>query len=113
MTTTDLKIAHADWLYTFRALQKYTADFSEPMQGKTVDWFVSGPLVTKSWVRNAQWAKSFIHKKHHAKLVPGIQYGAAFSHYQLSVLDRLTPHIYACWKMAAFIQSEIEKMENQ
>jgi len=73
---------HADWLHTFRALQAYTSDFSEPLQGKPDEWFLSGPLLLKGMIKNAVWAKALIPKKYQARVVPGTEYAKAFSYYQ-------------------------------
>ena len=76
------KSIHADWLRTFRALEAYTKGFTEPMQGKTGDWFAAGPLFLKGWLKDADWAKANIPRKFQAKAVPGIEYAKAFAHYQ-------------------------------
>lgn len=73
---------HNDWLHTFRALEVYTNGFTEPMQGKDAEWFLSGPLFLKAMIQNAVQAKVLIPRKHQAKVVPGIEYAKAFAHYQ-------------------------------
>lgn len=76
------KTIHNDWLHTFRALEAYTNGFIETLQDKPGEWFTAGPLFMKSWLKNADWAKANIPRKFQSKVVPGIEYAKAFTHYQ-------------------------------
>ena len=105
------KSIHADWLRTFRALEAYTKGFTEPMQGKTGDWFLAGPLVSHTWVKNIDRAKVLIPRKHHAKVIPGILYATAFSGYQMGLLDEIKPDLDACWNMAVGIEHELKNLQ--
>jgi hypothetical protein len=106
----DLKAIHADWLHTFRSLQEYTANFSEPIQGKTNGWFLDGPPVSTAWVKNAGWAKSVINRRYHAAVTAGIIYGAEFSKYQNAALELVRPEIEQCWNMCIVLDYELEKL---
>jgi len=112
MSRDELKILHCDWLYTFRRLQKYTGNFSEPMQGKDNGWFLDGPPVSPAWVKNAAWAKSAINRKYQAALTAGIIYGTEFAKYQNAALQSLMPEVNRCWDMCSVLKYELEKTEN-
>jgi len=108
----NAKMIHADWLRTFRALEAYTNGFKEPLQGKAASWFLDGPCVPPGWVKNSTWAKSLIPRKHQAKVIPGIQYGAIFHHYQNKSLESITPLVDMCWNICGLANRELERIEN-
>ncbi len=111
MTRDELIMYHNDWLRTYRDMQRYTDNFTAPLSGQTNGWFLDGPLVSSTWSNNAAWARSFIPKKHHAVLLPGVVYITEFARLQNQALQSVKVELDFCWKLAAVLKNELEKIE--
>ena len=109
MTTTER--AHlTDWLNTLHMLREYTSEFAEPLEGKTAAWYLRGPLVTAQWVKNAGWAKYWIHPKSHAKLTPAVVYGEAFSRGQAKAFEAVGNSVDKCWTLCQIANNELQNL---
>jgi len=103
----------AEWFARHDALKHYTNDFSEPLTGKIIDWFLDGPRIDAIWLRNAEIARAWLKPKHKQEVSAGIEYGRAYAELQKTALNQIIPISNRAYEIGAALSFELRNAESR